>query len=58
MEDIALKDVPAGVPFQILDIKELPESPTFYEAWTADFEASADGVGMGADAFFKERGYT
>ena len=58
LEDVALKDVPAGVPFKILDIKDLPESKIFLEAWTYDFKADADGIGMGADAFFKERGYT
>jgi hypothetical protein len=58
LEDVALKDVPAGVPYKILDIKDLPQSEIFRQAWTYDFKADSDGVGMGADAFFKERGYT
>jgi hypothetical protein len=58
LEDVALKDVPAGVSYKILNVDDLPESDTFRNAWTYDFKADSDGVGMGAEAFFKERGYT
>lgn len=57
LEDVALKDVPAGVAYKILDVADLPESDIFRDAWTADL-AEPDGVGMGAEAFFKERGIT
>jgi len=33
LEEIALKDVPEGLPFWMVDRTELPEDPTFFEAW-------------------------
>jgi hypothetical protein len=42
---IAIKDVPAGKRFKILDESELPEDLTFYEAWEADEADLTDGVG-------------
>jgi hypothetical protein len=33
IEQIAQKDVPAGVPFKIIDASELPEDRTFRNAW-------------------------
>ena len=57
LEEIALKDVPEGIKFKIINRYDLPESMTFRDAWTADF-TDHDGVGMGATAFFKERGIT
>jgi hypothetical protein len=32
-EWIAAKDVPAGKPFQILDVSDIPEDRTFRDAW-------------------------
>lgn len=49
--DVALKDVPAGVPFVITTVDQIPSDRTFREAWEADF-STPDGIGIGADAWF------
>lgn len=54
LEQIARKDVPAGMPFLIVDRSELPSDLTYFEAWTADF-SEPDGVGIGAAAWFAEQ---
>lgn len=33
IEQIAAKDVPAGVPFRIVDVSEIPSDRTFRNAW-------------------------
>jgi hypothetical protein len=33
IEELAAKDVPAGKPFQIVDVSEIPEDRTFRDAW-------------------------
>jgi hypothetical protein len=33
IEEIAAKDVPAGVPFRIVDAADIPEDRTFRNAW-------------------------
>ena len=33
MEELAAKDVPAGVPFKIVDLADIPEDRTFRDAW-------------------------
>lgn len=33
IEEIAAKDVPAGVPFKIVDASDIPEDRTFRNAW-------------------------
>jgi hypothetical protein len=33
IEEIAVKDVPAGVPYKIIDASELPADRTFRNAW-------------------------
>jgi len=33
IEEIAAKDVPAGVPFRIVDSADIPEDRTFRNAW-------------------------
>ena len=40
---IAIKDVPAGKPFKILDASDLPDAPQ--EAWEVDDADLTDGVG-------------
>ena len=37
IEEIAAKDVPAGKPFEIVDVSEIPENRDFRDAWVADF---------------------
>lgn len=34
IEQIAAKDVPAGKPFKIVDVTDIPEDRTFRGAWT------------------------
>ena len=33
IEEIAAKDVPAGKPFQIVDVSDIPTDRTFRDAW-------------------------
>jgi hypothetical protein len=49
INDLALKDVPEGKPFLIIDSKDLPDKD-FREAWTADF-SQPDGKGLGPEKF-------
>lgn len=34
IEEIAAKDVPAGKPFKIVDVADIPSDRTFRSAWT------------------------
>jgi len=45
IQAIAIKDVPAGKKFKIVDASDIPEDRTFREAWTVDDAALTDGVG-------------
>jgi hypothetical protein len=54
VDQVARKDVPAGVPYRIVDAAVLPSDSTFRDAWAADFSAP-DGFGIGAEAWFAER---
>lgn len=35
--EAAMKAVPAGKPYKIVDIADIPTDRTFRDAWTADF---------------------
>ena len=37
IEEIATKDVPAGKPYKIVDVADIPTDRVFRNAWTADF---------------------
>lgn len=54
IEEVARKDVPAGVAYKIVDAADIPTDRTFRNAWEADF-TNPDGVGIGADAWFAEQ---
>lgn len=54
VEEVARKDVPAGVPYKIIDTADVPSDRTFRAAWEADI-AEPDGVGIGAHAWFIEK---
>jgi hypothetical protein len=54
LEEIARKDVPAGVAFRIIATSSIPQDRTYRDAWTADF-SNPDGHGIGADAWFAEQ---
>ena len=45
IEQIAKKDVPAGVKYKIIDESELPADRTYRDFWQYDFENDFDGVG-------------
>jgi len=51
IEQIAQKDVPAGKPYQILDVADIPSDRTFRNAWEAEIP-TPDGHGMGHDAWY------
>lgn len=53
VEQIARKDVPAGVPFLIIDAADIPADRTYRAAWTADF-SEPDGYGIGPEAWAAE----
>jgi hypothetical protein len=48
---IALKDIPAGYPFKIVDASEIPADRSLRSAWTIDDEELTDGVGAAWDTF-------
>jgi ribosomal protein S12 len=45
IEETALKDVPSGVKYKIVDSSDLPADRDFRNAWEYDFTDSFDGVG-------------
>ena len=54
LKEVARKDVPAGVPYKIIDTVDVPSDRTFRDAWEADI-TEPDGYGIGADAWFAEQ---
>jgi len=51
--DIAIKDVPAGKPFKIIDASDLPQDIP-QEAWTVFESELTDGIGGESNEFTKE----
>lgn len=51
INNIALKDVPAGKPYLIVPDELIPTNHTFFEAFQADF-SNPDGYGIGHDSWF------
>lgn len=51
IQQIAKKDVPAGKPYLIVPIDQIPQDHTFFSAFEANF-SSPNGYGIGADAWF------
>lgn len=45
VEETALKDVPTGVKYKIIDSTDLPTDRDFRNAWEYDFTTDFDGVG-------------
>ena len=45
LEETALKDVPSGVKYKIIDSTDLPPDRDFRNAWEYDFTTDFDGVG-------------
>jgi hypothetical protein len=51
IEEIAVKDVPAGKPFKIVDVENIPTDRTFRNAWEVDESTLTDGVGAESNEF-------
>jgi hypothetical protein len=54
IEEVARKDVPAGIAYKFINRTNIPADSTFRAAWEADM-SNPDGVGIGADAWFAEQ---
>jgi hypothetical protein len=54
IEAIALKDVPAGKPFKIVDVADIPSDRSERNAWTVDEAQLTDGVGAESNEFPQE----
>lgn len=52
IEEVARKDVPADIPYLIVD--HIPKDHSFFDAWEADF-SEPHGHGIGAEAWFAEQ---
>lgn len=50
IEEIAAKDVPAGVAYKIINAEDLPTDRTFRNAWEAQID-TPDGVGAESNEF-------
>lgn len=55
IEAIALKDVPAGKPFKIVSVEDIPSDRAFRNAWTVNEADLTDGVGAESNEFPKEQ---
>lgn len=51
IQAIALKDVPSGKPFKIIDAADVPSDRTFRNAWEVDPATLTDGVGAESNEF-------
>ena len=54
IQEVGLKDVPAGVAFKIVDIADIPTDRTYRAAWEADM-SNPDGYGIGSEAWFAQQ---
>ena len=54
IEEIAAKDVPAGKPYKIVDVSEIPSDRTFRSAWEVNEADLTDGVGAEHDMFLDD----
>jgi hypothetical protein len=55
--EIALKDVPTGIPFWIVDEDEISKDHTFFDAWELDVDALGEPTGYGMNYEDWEREY-
>ena len=51
IQAIAIKDVPAGKPFKILDAADIPTDRSQRDAWTVDEAELTDGIGGTSNEF-------
>ena len=50
VEQIGKKDVPAGVPFWIVEAATIPADRTFRDAWELDVSSMGEPSGFGGEA--------
>ena len=55
IEEIAAKDVPAGKPYKIVSVDDIPSDRTFRNAWTVNEADLTDGVGSESNEFPQEQ---
>ena len=55
IEEIAAKDVPAGKPYKIVSVDDIPSDRTFRNAWTVNETDLTDGVGAESNEFPQEQ---
>lgn len=53
IQEIADKDVPAGLPYKIMDDTELPADDMFFDAWEIDDSELTDGIGADRTEFIR-----
>jgi hypothetical protein len=51
IQEIAVKDVPAGKPFKLVDAADIPTDRTDRDAWTVDDAELTDGIGGESNEF-------
>jgi hypothetical protein len=51
IQAIAIKDVPAGKPFKIVDAADIPADRSERDAWTVDEADLTDGIGGVSNEF-------
>jgi hypothetical protein len=51
IQAIAIKDVPAGKPYKIVDASEVPSDRSQRDAWTVDEAELTDGIGGESNEF-------
>ena len=54
IEEVARKDVPAGLPYLFISADDVPGDRLFRNAWDADF-SNPDGYGVGHEVWFSEQ---
>lgn len=51
IQEIAVKDVPAGKPFKIVSVSDIPSDRSERDAWTIDEADLTDGAGGESNEF-------
>ena len=51
IQEIAEKDVPAGKPYKIVSVDDIPTDRSARDAWTVDETTLTDGVGGDSNEF-------
>jgi hypothetical protein len=54
IQEIAEKDVPAGRPYKIVSVDDIPSDRTFRNAWEVDEATLTDGTGGDYDMFITD----